>query len=308
MGAAMKIDLKSRMAAPSTAAAFSMMMGGSIDRGDIQQLPIELLVPYEAQPFKPYSPERLAELAADIKANGVLSPAIVRPKEEVYQILAGHNRVNASRIAGRDTVPCIIRDVDDGTAMLIMVNTNLNQRQGLLPSEKAFAYKMQMDAFAENAANQEENELVHIVHKVDNLSLLSDVAQESRRNISYYIRLTLLISELLDMVDAQAIPVRAGVELSYLDQDTQRRLLEYVKAFKIKLDLKKSTLLRENSSCGELTRAEIEGLLSGSKPAKEKTVVKFKRDALNRFFPGKTEQEMQAEVIEILERHFKENG
>lgn len=308
MGADMKIDLKSRMAAPSTAAAFNMMMGGSIERGDIQQLPIELLVAYEAQPFKPYSPERLAELAADIKMNGVLSPAIVRPKEEVYQILAGHNRVNASRLAGRETVPCIIRDVDDSTAMLIMVNTNLNQRQGLLPSEKAFAYKMQMEAFAENTEKKEDDELVHIVHKVDNLSLLSDVAQESRRNISYYIRLTLLISELLDMVDAQAIPVRAGVELSYLDEDTQRRLLEYVKAFKIRLDLKKAVLLRENSSQGELTRAEIEELLSGRNPAKEKTVVKFKRDALSRFFPGKTEQEMQAEVIEILERHFKENG
>ncbi|MEG2720522.1 MAG: ParB/RepB/Spo0J family partition protein [Oscillospiraceae bacterium] len=140
-----KLDLKSKCSASSVNEAFSTLMGGGVAK--VTEIPIEMLVPYNNQPFKPYSEEKLQLLAEDIQNNGVLNPVLVRQvDEDKFQILAGHNRVNACKKINMYNVPCIIKNVTDVEAELIMLNTNLNQRDELLPSEKAFAYKMQMDA------------------------------------------------------------------------------------------------------------------------------------------------------------------
>lgn len=142
----MKIDLSGKTINQPSNDFFAELMGAGTNGGDIKQIDIALLDDFVGQPFKPYSPERLALLAEDIKENGVLSPLIIKPiNNGRYQILAGHNRKNAAIIAGLAKVPCIVKEVDEDGAKLILVNTNLNQRQELLPSEKAFAYKMQWE-------------------------------------------------------------------------------------------------------------------------------------------------------------------
>ena len=211
----MGIDLKGAL---KTQDEIMADMFGDNNTG-IRELAIADLKPYPNQPFRPYSENKLAELTEDIKMNGIISPVIVRkmkPDEtsvyEYYQILAGHNRVRAGELAGLEKVPCIVKtDISDEQAQLIMVNTNLNQRDELLPSEKAFAYKMQMDAMKQQGTR---NDFVHNVHKVDNLQEMGVANNESRRNISYYIRLTYLTSDLLQMVDEKILPFRAGVALS----------------------------------------------------------------------------------------------
>ena len=300
----MKIDLKSKLSAPTPKEAFNMMLGGTSQK-DIRELEISSLIPYPNQPFRPYSEEKLLELAEDIKESGVLSPVIVRPMEDGYQILAGHNRVNASKLAGLLTVPCIVKDFDDAMAQLVLVNSNLLQRQELLPSEKAFAYKMQMEALAKQG---KRSDLSHNVRKVDTTAFLSEANLESKRNITYYIRLTNLNDQLLTKVDSGELPIRSGVNLSYLNEETQSRLLEYIEAYYTKIDLKAAELLRSRSDNGDLTRDKIISLLSKPpKEPKEKTPVKLKTSALQQYFPGKKTKEIEKEIMEILEQYFTNN-
>ena len=290
----MKIDLKSKMSSPSPALALSAMLGGGGGReGEVVQIDLEGLVPYPDQPFRPYSQQKLEELAEDIGEHGVLSPVIVRPMGSQYQILAGHNRCAASRLAGLTKVPCVVKDVDDSQAELIMLSTNLQQRQ-LLPSEKAWAYRRQVETLA---ARKEAGA---------GLETVAQQNEESRRTISYYIRLTYLKPAFLELVDQKELPTRAGVELSYLTEDTQTRLLEYLQAYPKKISLKEAEALREASAGGQLTRTEIENLLcSSTKRFSEKASLRFDKKELESFFPGKTQKEIQREVLEILKTHFQ---
>lgn len=186
-------------------------------KNNIEKIPLNLLIPYGKQPFKPYIKTKLNELAEDIKQNGVLSPIIVRPIiGGKFQILAGHNRVNASKLAGITNIPAIIKEVDDRTATLIMLNTNLNQRDELLPSEKAFAYKMQMEAM-KNAGTIGPS-----------ISQIAENNKTNRKEIYRYIRLTYLDYYLLEMVDKKEIPFRSGVALSYLNEENQNEVLDYL--------------------------------------------------------------------------------
>lgn len=299
----MKIDLKSKLSAPTPKEAFNMMLGGTSQK-DIRELEISSLIPYPNQPFRPYSEEKLLELAEDIKENGVLSPVIVRPMEDGYQILAGHNRFNASKLAGLLTVPCIVKDFDDAMAQLVLVNSNLLQRQELLPSEKAFAYKMQLDAIKQQGKRSDLT-LSPMETKFNSAKTIAEMNSDSRANIFRYVRLTELIPYLLTMVDGNELPLRAGIELSYLNEETQSRLLEYIEAYHAKIDLKAAELLRARSDNGDLTRDKIISLLSKPpKQPKEKTPVKLQTTALQQYFPGKKTKEIEKEIMEILEKHF----
>ena len=299
----MKIDLKSKLSAPTPKEAFNMMLGGTSQK-DIRELEISSLIPYPNQPFRPYSEEKLLELAEDIKENGVLSPVIVRPMEDGYQILAGHNRVNASKLAGLLTVPCIVKDFDDAMAQLVLVNSNLLQRQELLPSEKAFAYKMQLDAVKQQGKRSDLT-LYPLGTQLDSGDNLAKINNDSRTNIFRFVRLTSLTPEILSAVDSNELPLRAGVELSYLNEETQSRLLEYIEAYHAKIDLKAAELLRARSDNGDLTRDKIISLLSKPpKEPKEKTPVKLQTTALQQYFPGKKTKEIEKEIMEILEKHF----
>ncbi len=198
--------------------------GNTAAPGVIVQIPIDLLDSWTNQPFRPYSSAQMQQLVDDIKANGVLNPIIVRPRGQRYQILAGHSRTNASREAGLSTVPAIIRDVDDDTATLIMVNTNLNQRDELLPSEKAWAYRLQLEAMKRQAGRPAKENLGQNVPNYNgkrSTEILGEKSGENYKQIQRYIRLTSLITELLEMVDQGMLPMMSGVSLSYLAEDQQ---------------------------------------------------------------------------------------
>lgn len=298
-----KIDLKSKVSANSTAEAFSVMMGGG-RKGDIQQLPISSLVPYEGQPFKPYTKERLFALAEDIRDNGIINPIIVRQiSEDKYQILAGHNRVNACKLLEMEEVPSIIKGVDDNQAALIMLNSNLNQRDELRPSEKAFAYKMQAEV--RKAAARTNGPSVSVVADENNVNL---------KEVYRYIRLTFLIPAFLDRVDNAELPFRAGVNLSYLTERQQDKLLDYVDTYNLKISLEQSEKLKDAAKI-----SEPEGILLckldevfGRTP-KEKTPPSpigkaFKavagREELATFFEGKSKKEIEEIVIKALELYY----
>lgn len=245
---AMKIDFNNKPKTRANFAGFESI----INQENIQLLSIDVLVPFDDQPFKSYAADKLKRLTEDISQNGVLSPVIVRPiNDGKYQILSGHNRTNAAKAAGLAEVPCIIKECDERLAKLIMVNSNLNQRDELLPSEKAFAYKIQV-----------ENSTVTAVAADNDIS---------RKEIQRYLRLTYLIPPLLDMLDNGKATLMAGVNVSYLSVANQQELYNFLKAYKYKINTKISERLRNDFSEAQLSE---ELLLSIFKPKKRLKIKK----------------------------------
>ncbi|MEG0115503.1 MAG: ParB/RepB/Spo0J family partition protein, partial [Hydrogenoanaerobacterium sp.] len=249
-------SLRTRLSIPTPAESYDALFGGT-PKGDIQKLSIADLQPYPNQPFHSYSVQRLQEFSEDIAQNGVLCPIIVRPMpaddEHLYsyfQILAGHNRVAAAEAAGLLEVPAIVKDVGEDEAALIMVTTNLNQRDKLLPSEKAFAYKMQLEATKRQgertdltsrpmvgALNSTDVTSRPMVGRLSSAELVGKANGDGERQVQRYIRLTELIPSLLQMVDDDILPFRAGVNLSYLSVDEQEITEAYLKEHKIMLSV-----------------------------------------------------------------------
>ncbi len=317
-----KIDLKSKVSANSSAEAFSMLLGGR--KQGVQELPIDRLIPYENQPFRPYPQEKLIALAEDIRDNGVLSPILVRQiSEEEYQILAGHNRVNACKLLGMETVPGIIKAVDDNQAALIMLNTNLNQRDKLLPSEKAFAYKMQMEAMKQQGkrtdlgtigAQDDEDDLGTIGAQVRSRDIVAAQNNTSREQIRRFIRLTYLIRPLLDRVDNGDLPFRAGVNLSYLTEQQQDSLLNYVDTYNLKISLEQSDSLKEMSKISEpqgfqLSKLDevfdrVQKVKAPPSPVGKAFKAVANRPELSGYFEGKSKKEIEEILVEAIKRYF----
>lgn len=316
------IDLKAKVSANSPAEAYSLMMGVS-RKGIIQELPIGSLVAYEGQPFKPYTPDKLKELAENIHDNGLINPIIVRQiSEEKYQILAGHNRVTACKLLGMDAVPSIIKNVDDNQAELIMLDSNLNQRDKLLPSEKAFAYKRQMDTlrrqgkkidFCTTGAEDEAN-ICTSGAEVTSRQIVAEQNSTSREQIRRYIRLTFLIPALIDRVDNGNLPFRAGVNLSFLTEHQQDGLLTYVDAYNLNISLEQSERLKELSKISEpegilLTKLdEVFGRTPKEKKAASPIGKAFKaaseRAELAGYFEGKSKKEVENTIVDALKMYF----
>ena len=276
---AMKIDFTSKPLASQNnvkvTEGFLSLMGAGGKNG-IEEIPLELLVPYENQPFRPYTSERLAELASDIAENGLLSPIIVRPMAGgKYQILAGHNRTQAGQLAGLNKIPAIIKEVDDDAAKLIVVNTNLNQREKLTYREKAFAYKMQLEAMKRKAGRPNKDNFVPLEQNYSREELAHKTG-ESQSQIQRYIRLTYLLDGLLDMVDDDKLPFRAAVNISYLPAEEQGAVFSYLSSHQISLTLEQSEQLKKQSQQGEIvTEQTLKDLLHPAKeekPKKEKQV------------------------------------
>ncbi|MFA9380437.1 MAG: ParB/RepB/Spo0J family partition protein [Acetanaerobacterium sp.] len=321
-----KIDLKSKVSANSSAEAFSMLMGGG-RKGDIKELPLASLVPFEDQPFHPYPQDKLLTLAEDIRENGVLNPILVRQiDEEHYQILAGHNRVNACRLLGVDAIPSIIKAVDDNQAALIMLNTNLNQRDELLPSEKAFAYKMQMDTMKQQGKRTDltlypmeikltTETLSPMGTKLDTGNKIAQDSKDTRTNIFRYIRLTSLIPALLDRVDNGEMPFRAGVNLSYLTERQQDSLLDYVDTYKLKVSLEQSEKLKDAAKLSEpegfrvTSLDELFGRAPKQKPSPSPVGKAFKAASIRveQYFEGKNKDQIEAILVEAVQRYFESN-
>lgn len=301
----MKIDFKdTKNSKPlNSSAYFADLMSIGAKEGDIKHFSVDMLKEFKGQPFKPYGAERLLNLADDIKQNGILHPLIVRPcNDGKYQILAGHNRLKAAAIAGLTEVPCIIKDVDDDTAQLILVNSNLNQRQKLLPSEKAYAYKLQLEILKRQGRRIDTD----IKNSIGKMYPNQDMDfRESRRTIQRYIRLASLIPELLQMVDDNKIIWGVGVQLSYLSEELQKTVYEIVSADKtIKLDISKIKLLRRRVAEDEstpLTEDEIKEVLC------EKEVVPYLEvtKVIKKSLPKDITMEDAKAIAELINSYFK---
>ena len=248
----MALEIK-KQAIPTLAESNMRLFGTSDIKNDIKKIDINLLVPFENQPIRPYSDDKLLELAEDIKINGILSPVIVKPVSDgKYQILAGHNRTSAAKLADMTEIPCIVKDVDDDTAKLIVVNTNLNQRQELLHSEKAFAYKMQLEAMKRQAGRPKDNSC-QVGTNLRSDDILAENSNDSARQIQRYIRLTYLIKPMLDMVDTSKMPFMVGVNLSFLSENNQDILYDLINDNKMKINLSQSEELKRLNNLGDFT-------------------------------------------------------
>ena len=272
----------------------------------IRELPVAKLIPFEGQPFRPYPMEKLRELAEDIKDNGILSPIIVRPYVGRYQILAGHNRTSAAKLLGMETVPCIVKEVDDNTARLIVVNTNLNQREELLPSEKAFAYKMQMEALKQQGKRTDLTS-DQVDRKCETAEYIAQANSMSGAQVRRFVRLTYLIKPLLDMTDEKVLPFMVAVNLSYLKESEQSLLHEYLSVHKNSIDLDKAKLLRMHSKDGTFGYKALDEVFAKQPVSAKKKKVQISYLKVQPYIPQESTPEQAEEYIltalEFYEKH-----
>lgn len=274
---------------------------GAAPQVQYTQLPLQILDPWtdargEGQPFKPYTPDKLRELAENIKQNGVIESICVRPMPGGrFQIVAGHNRVAAAKLAGLTTIPAMVRQLTDDEAELAMVDSNLQHREKLLPSEKAFAYKLKMDALSHQGTS------CQIGTKSRSDESIGETTGESARQVQRYIRLTELVKPLLDMVDADRLGLIPAVDLSYLDKETQHLLLRCLDELKCKApNVAQAAKLKKTFQAGELDESAIEAILV--KPKKDAPdTVKLPAARIRSFFPPNiTPEAMEAAIYEAL--------
>ena len=273
-------------------------------------LEIAKIRPFKDHPFKVLDDEKMQDLIESIRINGILSPVLVRPiGDDAYEMVSGHRRMHAAMMLGMDTVPAIIREMTDDEAVVKMVDANI-QREELLPSEKAFAYKMKMDAMRRQGAR---NDLLSGTTsnqngwKLESADLVSDEVGESKTQIRRFIRLTELIPELLDYVDQKRIQFTVAVEISYIDQEVQKWLYEYIKDNGA-VKLNQISLLRTQLQTGAITQAKMIAILNNSQPGKApSSKLTFTEKKLREYFPAEyTAAEMRS-VIEDLLQDWKQS-
>ena len=262
----------------------------------IKNINIDLLIPFENHPFKKREGIEKEELAESVKENGLLEPIIVRSfSAGTYEIISGHRRVEACKELGIQTVPAIVRDMSKDEAIITMVDSNL-QREHLLPSEKAFAYKMKLEAMR----HQGKATSRQLVGKLESADKISE--SESGRQVQRYIRLTHLIPELLKLVDEERIAFTPAVELSYLPDNEQKILAEEIEYTDATPSLSQAQRLRKFSEQGRLSIDTIFAVLSEEKP-NQKEQVKFKTEDIRKYFPKSyTSLDMQKTIISLLEK------
>ena len=265
----------------------------------VDTLPVEALRPFSGHPFHLYTDEKLRELTDSIREHGVLMPVLVRPVDAGgYEIISGHNRVEAAKLAGLDKVPVTVRELDDDTATILMVDSNLRQRETLLPSEKAWAYRMKFEAMKRKTGRQGGNvSQVGTQKRTD--QILAEEVGESRNQIARYIRLTELIPPFLDMVDGGRLAFNPAVELSYLSLENQTILYSIMERDEITPSLAQAQNLHKLSSLGKLDESAIEAILLTEPVLKKKVTLKVERIAP--YFPrGTNPEEMEAVILRLL--------
>ena len=289
---------------------FTNFLGDGDDTG-VQQIPLDDLVPWvgkdgRLQPFR-VRPEELPQLVESIQAIGVLSPIVVRPKGDEYEILSGHRRTEAARLAGLTTVPVVIRDVSDDEAICILCDSNLNHREKLLPSEKAFAYKLKLDAINRQGKRTDLTSYQVGTKSQRSNEEIAHQAGESRTQVSRYIRLTELLPDLLDLVDGGKLAFIPAVAVSYLKPDEQQILLDVLKRDQISISLSQATQLKELSGSNKLTVQGIEQIMTIQKP--ESKQVTLKGTKIEKYFPKNTSKEdMEKIILQLLEKWQKEKS
>ena len=267
----------------------------------IQEIPLSELHPFRNHPFKVKDDEAMMETADSIKQYGVLVPAIARPDPEGgYELVAGHRRRRASELAEKETMPVIIRDLDDDAATIIMVDSNL-QRESLLPSERAFAYKMKLEAVKHQGARTDLTSRQVGEKSQTSIQKVADQAGESQRQVQRYIRLTELIPELMDMVDEKKIALNPAYELSFLKKEEQVDLLDAMDSEQATPSLSHAQRLKKYSQEGHLT-LDMMRVIMGEEKKSDLDRVTFTSDTLRKYFPKSyTPQRMQETIIKLLE-------
>ena len=267
----------------------------------IQEIPLPELHPFRNHPFKVKDDEAMMETADSIKQYGVLVPAIARPDPEGgYELVAGHRRRRASELAEKETMPVIIRDLDDDAATIIMVDSNL-QRESLLPSERAFAYKMKLEAVKHQGARTDLTSRQVGEKSQTSIQKVADQAGESQRQVQRYIRLTELIPELMDMVDEKKIALNPAYELSFLKKEEQVDLLDAMDSEQATPSLSQAQRLKKYSQEGHLT-LDMMRVIMGEEKKSDLDRVTFTSDTLRKYFPKSyTPQRMQETIIKLLE-------
>ena len=267
----------------------------------IQEIPLSELHPFKNHPFKVKDDEAMMETADSIKQYGVLVPAIARPDPEGgYELVAGHRRRRASELAEKETMPVIIRDLDDDAATIIMVDSNL-QRESLLPSERAFAYKMKLEAVKHQGARTDLTSRQVGEKSQTSIQKVADQAGESQRQVQRYIRLTELIPELMDMVDEKKIALNPAYELSFLKKEEQVDLLDAMDSEQATPSLSQAQRLKKYSQEGHLT-LDMMRVIMGEEKKSDLDRVTFTSGTLRKYFPKSyTPQRMQETIIKLLE-------
>ncbi|WP_406241847.1 ParB/RepB/Spo0J family partition protein [Tissierella carlieri] len=273
-------------------------------REKVMEIALTELFPFKDHPFKVKDDETMADTAESIKEYGVLVPAIARPRDEGgYELVAGHRRHRASELAGLETMPVIVRNLDDDAATIIMVDSNL-QRENILPSERAFAYKMKLDA-VKRQGTRTDLTFRQVGEKLNSVEELAKTTGDSGRQISRYIRLTELIPELLDMVDDKKIAFNPAVELSYLKPEEQTNLLEAMDMEQATPSLSQAQRLKKFSAEGKCTLEAMCAIMSEEKKG-ELDKVTLSSDKLRKYFPKSyTPQKMEETILKLLETWHK---
>ena len=267
----------------------------------IQEIPLTELHPFKNHPFKVKDDEAMMETADSIKQYGVLVPAIARPDPEGgYELVAGHRRHRASELAEKETMPVIVRDLDDDAATIIMVDSNL-QRESLLPSERAFAYKMKLEAVKHQGARTDLTSRQLGEKSQTSIQKVADQAGESQRQVQRYIRLTELIPKLMDMVDEKKIALNPAYELSFLKKEEQVDLLDAMDSEQATPSLSQAQRLKKYSQEGHLT-LDMMRVIMGEEKKSDLDRVTFTSDTLRKYFPKSyTPARMQETIIKLLE-------
>ena len=270
-------------------------------RERVQEIPLDQLKPFKNHPFKVRDDQRMLDTVDSIREYGVLVPAIARPDPEGgYELISGHRRKRGCEMAGLQTMPVIIRDLDDDAAVLVMVDSNI-QREELLPSERAFAYKMKLEALKHQGARMDLTSCqVGTKFRAD--ELLAENSSESARNVQRFIRLTNLVPELLDMVDEKKIAFNPAVELSYLDEVQQRDFLEAMNDTQNAPSLSQAQRLKKLAQEGHFSY-DVAFAVMGEEKKDELDKVVIKNDTLRKYFPRSyTPKQMEDTIIKLLEQ------
>ena len=271
-------------------------------REQVQQIPIGELFPFKNHPFKVLDDESMQRTVESVEQYGVLSPLIARPRSEGgYEIISGHRRQHAAQLAGLDTLPVIVRNMDDDAAVLLMVDSNL-QRENILPSERAFAYKMKLEAIKNQGARSDLTSGQIVQKSKLSIERVAEDAGEGYKTVQRFIRLTNLIPELLDMVDEKKIAFNPAVELSYLDESQQRDFLEAMNDTQNAPSLSQAQRLKKLAQEGHFSY-DVAFAVMGEEKKDELDKVVIKNDTLRKYFPRSyTPKQMEDTIIKLLDQ------
>ena len=271
-------------------------------REQVQQIPIGELFPFKNHPFKVLDDESMQRTVESVEQYGVLSPLIARPRPEGgYEIISGHRRQHAAQLAGLDALPVIVRNMDDDAAVLLMVDSNL-QRENILPSERAFAYKMKLEAIKNQGARSDLSSGQIVQKSKLSIERVAEDAGEGYKTVQRFIRLTNLVPELLDMVDEKKIAFNPAVELSYLDEAQQRDLLEAMNDTQNAPSLSQAQRLKKLAQEGHFSY-DVAFAVMGEEKKDEPDKVVIKNDTLRKYFPRSyTPKQMEDTIIKLLDQ------